>query len=275
MTNFLPLPLEVNPLLEELLKGVRVALGGQFVGLALDGSLANGDFDRDSDVDFVVVTKDEISPETFAALDKMHRRISKLALPFATQLEGSYLSRKAIWKHDPALTLHPNLERGENERLKWAEHGEDWAVHRFVLRERGITLEETDFKTLISPVLPDDLKRAMHLNMTEWAIPLLDTPATLASRGYASFVVLSLCRILYTLRYSDVVSKVVAARWAKTVLEARWTKLIDAAWEGRHNPDTPSSPKEISETMDFIRTIVELSALDFSLSLPQSESERA
>ena len=48
---------EVNVLLFRLLKEVQEALGEQFIGMYLYGSLASGDFDeKSSDVDFVVVT---------------------------------------------------------------------------------------------------------------------------------------------------------------------------------------------------------------------------
>ena len=59
----------------------------------LYGSLASGDFDRESDVDYVVVTDTEIPDETFQALDAMHQRIAAMDLWCATQLEGSYLPR--------------------------------------------------------------------------------------------------------------------------------------------------------------------------------------
>ena len=50
-----------NALLRELYTRVRELLGEQFVGMYLDGSLTSGGFDQDSDIDFVVVTRDEIS----------------------------------------------------------------------------------------------------------------------------------------------------------------------------------------------------------------------
>ncbi len=55
----------MNSVLLELLTGVQNILGPHFVGMYLYGSLANGDFDQDSDVDFVVVTDNEISADLF------------------------------------------------------------------------------------------------------------------------------------------------------------------------------------------------------------------
>lgn len=70
--------LEVNVVLRKLLAGVREALGIRFVGPYLTGSLAAGDFDRDSDVDFVVVTDSGVDAEAFVRLDATHQRIATL-----------------------------------------------------------------------------------------------------------------------------------------------------------------------------------------------------
>ena len=129
---------EVNSMVKELLQSVQAVLKSGFVGMYLDGSLANGGFDQDSDIDFVVVSKEEISDDLFTDLQAMHDRLAMLDSPFAIQLEGSYLSKKALRRYDPALCYHPNIERGPGERLKWVRHDEPWNIHRSVLRERGI-----------------------------------------------------------------------------------------------------------------------------------------
>src|SRR5215210_4472239 len=52
----------IDALIRELLAGVQAALGEQFVGLYLHGSLANGDFAPGrSDIDFLVVTESELT----------------------------------------------------------------------------------------------------------------------------------------------------------------------------------------------------------------------
>ena len=69
---------EINVVAAPLLAGVRTVLAEQFVDMYLFGSLANGDFDRESDVDILVATRVELSSEQVDALKMMHTRIAQL-----------------------------------------------------------------------------------------------------------------------------------------------------------------------------------------------------
>lgn len=242
-------------MLDVLLPSVQAILGQHFVGMYLYGSLANGDFDRHSDVDFVVVTEEEISGAFFSALSEVHQRIATLDSWCATQLEGTYISRLALRRFDPERAWHANIDRGNGERLKMMQYDEGWVAQCYILRERGITLAGPAPHTLIDPVSPDDLRQAMLTVLHGWATHLLHDPAQLSGRGYQSYTVLSLCRILYTLQTGGVVSKPVAARWAKETLAERWTPLIERAWAGRSEPEAPAA--DVRETLDFIRFAIE------------------
>jgi hypothetical protein len=232
-------------------------LKGHFIGMYLDGSLTSGDFDQASDIDFIVVTDVDVSGDLFYSLQAMHDRIAQIDSVWAIQLEGSYISLPGIRRYDPAHALHPNIERGEGERLKMAEHDQTWDVHRYVLRQRGITLAGPAPHTLIDPVTPAQLERAMLINLSGWAAHLLDDPAQMKQRGYQSYIVLSLCRILYTLQFAEVASKASAADWVQKTLGKNWAPLIDRAREGRHHGGETSSSEDMDGTQEFIRYALE------------------
>ena len=61
-----------------LFSRVKEIVDDQFVGMYLFGSLANGDFDQHSDIDVLVVTKDEISTDVFSSLQAMHAHIANI-----------------------------------------------------------------------------------------------------------------------------------------------------------------------------------------------------
>lgn len=251
---------DVNKILDILLYEVARILNDQFVGMYLFGSLANGGFDPHSDIDVLVVTKEEITRETFSALYSMQERISETDSPWAVQLEVSYIPKDALRRHDPSNNKHPHIDRGGGEKLHIMKHDSDWIIQRFVLRERGRTIVGPDPKSLIDPVSPEDLKLAVLDILNTWIKGFLDEPQILESRGYQSYTVLTLCRILHTHKYGTIVSKPVAADWARQNLDRKWIPLIDRAWKGRENPGVKSSQQDINGTLDFIRYCLDMTS---------------
>ena len=244
---------EVNEILNLLLSNVPDILGDQFVGMYLYGSLANGDFDRYSDIDILVVTKQAMSDDHFLALQSMHTQIAALDNWYASQLEVSYIPKDALRRYNAENSRHPHLDRGERERLHVIQHETDWIVQRYILRERGMTLVGPEPNTLIDPVSADDLRKAMQAILFGWYAHFLEKPAPFDSRGYQSYTVLSLCRILYTLQQGEVVSKMAAADWARENLDPRWLPLIERARIGRQNSGLDPEPKDVRETLEMIR----------------------
>ena len=174
----------------------------------------------------------------------------------ATQLEVSYIPSKAIRRHDPPEVVHPRLDRGKGETLHMMSHDADWVVQRHLIREHGAVLLGPPPHTLIDPVLGGEIRQAMRDLLEEWLAPLILNPPHVRTRGYQSFLVLSTCRILYTLEHGDVVSKRAAALWGEDALDSRWTPLIKRAWIGRLNPDEPPQREDLAETWSFIREAV-------------------
>jgi hypothetical protein len=242
---------DLNKLIYKLLQNVQTILGPHFVGMYLEGSLANDAFDQASDIDFIVVTDEDITEDLFLALQAMHDRIALLDARWGFELEGSYVGQQALRHrvHNPdanspqAHLQYPNIERGRGERLKMAYHDESWLVHRALLRERGITLAGPPPQTLVDPVSPTELRQAMLSVLSEWPAPLLQQPAKLGVWGLHTYVVVTLCRMLYTLHHGTVTSKAVAARWAQETLDSQWKPLIERAWAWRYQPQPTASAK--------------------------------
>jgi len=250
---------DVNAVLQLLLSSVQTILGDHFIGMYLYGSLASGDFDQSSDVDFVIVTYDEISGDLFSALQAMHARIAASDSWWATELEGSYVPQHALRRYDPTHALHPHIDRGRGESLGMKQHDSDWIIQRHILREQGLVVTGPAPHTLIDPVLPNELRRAVLEILHGWWALMLDDPARLNSRGYQSFAVLTMCRMLYTLQYGTVVSKPVAAHWAQETLAERWVPLIERAWVGRQNPRSEAQSEDVNGTLDLIGCTLERS----------------
>jgi hypothetical protein len=246
-----PFP-EVNRFLQILQARMTATLGDHLVGLYLDGSLARGGFDSASDIDFVAVTDVAVSEPMFLALQSMHDQIARLGSIFAEQVEGFYVSKDALRRYDPQYAQFPNIERGHGERLKWVEQGQYWIIHRYILREYGVVVTGPPPANLIDPVSADDLHRTVGKILDEWSEYIAGQPALLTQKGYQSYAVLSLCRMLYTLENGDITSKEEAAAWAQRELGERWRLLIEKARVDRLGPEGTATPAGVAATLAFL-----------------------
>ncbi len=246
---------DVNDILHVLLLSVQTILGNHFIGMYLYGSLASGDFDTSSDIDFVVVTDDELAENIFSALQEMHARIAASDSKWAIELEGLYIPQRALRRYDPNHATHPHIERGGSLRIEERDSAD--VIHWHILRERGIVLAGPDPRTLIDPISPNELRRAVREILRGWWAPMLADSTRLQSRGYQSYAVLTMCRMLHTLRYGTVVSKPIAARWAQATLGERWVALIERALVGRHNSQSKAQSDDVNGTLDLIRYTLE------------------
>ena len=87
---------ELRTVLVALRDGVRSVLGENLVGFYLQGSFALGDGDAYSDLDFVVVTHDDVDNAVESALNAMHGRLHDRPETWAQHIEGSYAPAAVI-----------------------------------------------------------------------------------------------------------------------------------------------------------------------------------
>ena len=253
ITHPTPYP-DVNVVLNELLSSVRDVLGNHFLGMYLYGSLAIGDFDpQRSDIDFVVVTPDELPDKMLPALEAMHARMAASGSTWATELEGSYIPQHALRRYNPAHARHPHVDLGGS--LVVEQHDSDWVIQRHILRERGVVLAGPDPHTLIEPVPPDELRRAVLAVLRGWWAPMLRDSTRLHSPRYRAYAILTMCRMHYTLQHGTIVTKPAAARWAQAALGERWAALIERALAWPRDAQSDN----LSETLDLIRYTLESS----------------
>lgn len=250
---------DLNAVLSEWLTGVRAVLGADLTAAYLQGSFAVGDFDEDSDVDFLAAIRAELTDAQLAGLQSLHARVYDLPSPWAQHLEGSYFPEAALRRFDPA-GVQPWYLDNTSKVLVRSSH-DDTLVTRWVTREYGITLTGPDPKTLIDPVTADDLRREVLGTMRDWGAEILDGRYRLDNQWAQPFAVLMYCRMLHTLRTGTVRSKLAGAQWAKETLESQWTGLIERAWNERPDPSLkvrqPAAPDDTRATLDFIRHALE------------------
>jgi len=251
----------VSELLKVLLHGLQQTLGEQLVGVYLRGSLAMGDFNPDtSDVDFLAVTAQPITEEQFFLLKDFHARLADRPNAYAKELEGAYIDLHSVKRYRPGEKF-PTIARGEE--LRWAEHGANWVLERWTVREHGIPLLGPDPRTLIDPVSTEDIRRAVSARLPDWSewASDLDHPAWHLPLSHKAYVVETMCRALYTLETGGLCSKRQAVDWACETVPDPWRRLAQRSRAWRTNPSAPA-PEEIREAARFVQWVASRAAAD-------------
>jgi len=253
---------ELNAVLRELVESVQAVLSNNFVAACLQGSFAVGDFDRHSDVDFIIAVEKELSDDQVHALQTMHEHIYRLDCVWAQHLEGSYFPKRVLRCHSQRGKQLWYLDNGSRSLIE-SEH-DNTVVVRWVVREHGIALAGPDPATLVEPIPVGTLRQEIMEGMSSWGQQILAEPDRINNRFYQSFAVLHYCRMLHDLHTGFVGSKRAGAEWAKATLDPSWAELIDRAWGGRPNLSLsvrrPADPKDLKSTLEFIQYVIKASA---------------
>ncbi|MBL8100276.1 MAG: DUF4111 domain-containing protein [Anaerolineales bacterium] len=240
----------VNELLHLLLTNVKGILKDQFVGMYLYGSLSSGDFNPESsDVDFLVVTETPLNEKIISELEEMHNQTWATSIKRAGELEGAYIYKDLIRKHDSNSLKVPTINEG---KFYLDSPGSDWIIQRHVVREYGVVIEGADPKTLIDFVSAEDISKSIMGVLKEWWYPMLENPEWLRDHhdGYRSFAVITMCRVLHGLETGTITSKPKATAWAKENLDSKWKILIDKAVAISNHEEQEIS---LAETLEFIQ----------------------
>jgi hypothetical protein len=224
-------------------------LGERLVGLYIHGSLACGDFNpQTSDIDFLIVTDGHISAETFSTLQEMHACLFASGLAWSQKLEGAYIPKDDLRRHDPAHAPVPWL--GADGHFAQESLGSDWIIQRWILREKGIVVAGPPPASLIDPVSAEDLRDAVRGSLREWWSPPFPSPERFQSGEYRAYAVLTMCRSRYILEHGRIASKPEAARWAMQTLREPWVELVRKAMDWRNDMDF-DIPEETIEFINF------------------------
>lgn len=243
---------DVNEVLNALTAGMASILGGNLVGVYLTGSLSYGDFNpENSDIDLLAIMKNPASQEQLEALKKMHVHVEQTHEKWAKRIECSYVPLDMLENIQPPQTPRPYV--GEGIFYLEAPYGNEWIINQYLLYKHGISLRGPDFKTLVQPIDVEDVREACIRDLFEEWEPKMTNPTYLQNSHYQSYIVLNLCRILYTVMRHSTATKKASASWVKSEFGPRWNTLIQTAESWHYG--TEMNLKE--ETIEFIQFVVD------------------
>lgn len=244
---------------------IAAELKENLVGIYLVGSIASGDFDLDSDVDFLVVTKTELTEADMNRLQDIQIKVHNIDCYPAKHLEGSYISIGDLndWRTAGQKKLY-YFDNGSTT-YEQTTHDNQWHV-RWILRERGITLVGQKPETILQAVpvneLIEEIKARMLQSKEIFQGEINRSLSFCNSRFGQSFFVLTYCRMLHTIHTGTVQSKRAGAAWAKQFVDPKWGKLIDQAWNEREGVrfmvkiHQRAEQTLLDETLEFIKYAV-------------------
>jgi predicted nucleotidyltransferase len=253
---------ELRDVLSAFVQEIAAELKENLVGIYLVGSLATGDFDLDSDIDFLVVTNTELNEADMHALQDIQIKIHHIDYYPAKHLEGSFISISDL--NDWSIVGKKKLLYFDNGSTTYEQstHDNQWHV-RWVLRERGITLIGPKHHSIVKPIPIDEMMNEIKSAMVrtkEIFEDEIDRPLSFYnSRFGQSFFVLTYCRMLHSLHTGTIQSKKAGARWAKEFVDPSWIDLIDQAWKEREGVrfmvkiQQRAEQKLLVETLAFIK----------------------
>jgi hypothetical protein len=218
-------PPEVRALLAAYAGALRRCLGDDLTGVYVYGSLALGaHVPAGSDVDVAVLLRDDPGAGQRRALAALHRGPAGplAALPLADRLDVSFVPRRLAGGYGDAAL--PYAREGE---FHDAGGGDVNPVLWHTLHTRGITVWGPPAAAVVPAVSAAALVACMRRNLDflERRMPHYVAAGTATQ----VFGVLSLCRVLHTLRTGAIAGKVEAARWAEGQVGAPWRAVVARA----------------------------------------------
>lgn len=242
---------DINDLLLFWGGGVYAGLGEKVVGLYLTGSLTYGDFVlKRSDVDLCVVVKQALSVAELESIKRLHIETEQRYPHWAKRVECSYLPIDLVHEVLPPKTPRPWW--GHGVLYEEAPYGNEWIINQYFLYTSGVALMGPEYRTLVSHVDLKEVQKASARDLfREWE-PKIRNSGSLADSHDQSYVVLNLCRILYTVVQGEAGSKKTAGAWVKAAYP-QWKSLIEEADDWGYETEM----NRIEDVTAFIRFAVE------------------
>ncbi|MFH1864041.1 MAG: aminoglycoside adenylyltransferase domain-containing protein [bacterium] len=242
---------DVNTIINSLTEGLKNILDLNLVGLYLTGSLSYGDFNpKRSDIDFLAVLNAPVSSEKLKKIEQLHKDIEKENKKWAERIECSYVTKDMLQNTLPPKTPRPYI--GEGKFYSKAPYGNEWIINLYWLYSKGKTIAGPDFKTFIKPVDIADVQKASVRDLfKEWQ-PKIKDPDYLKNSHYQSYVVLNLCRLLYTMVCNKLATKKISASWVKNEYP-EWKNLVKIAEDWGYGKEMNLQ----EETINFIQFVID------------------
>lgn len=251
---------EINELLFAFIDGILEVLPRKLSGIYLTGSLSYGDFNENSsDVDLTVILRKAFSKIELSRIRDFHFRLEEKYQKWSNRLECTYTPMDMLKNVLPPLEPRPWYCGFEKYLYAKAPYGNEWIINNYLLARSAIPLVGPDFKELIAPIEIIEVQKACIRDLIKEWEPKITDLSYLNDSHNQSYLILNLCRILYTVFQKSTGSKKVSAAWVKQEFGVPWKDLIISAEGWQYGKELT----EHNQTIEFIKfTIDKVSGTD-------------
>lgn len=219
---------EIPQQVKQVVSIAETLLQGQILGMYLYGSATMNKLRPDSDIDILIITRQELNLSTKKELTKQLLEISGfVGCAEKRPLEITVIHQKDIipWQFPPKCEymygewLRKEMKAG---MIPQACFDPDIAILLWQARKSSMTLKGADCKQLILPIPFREIQKAIQFSL----------PGLISNvKGDERNVLLTLSRMWFTLETEDVTTKDVAAEWVIPQLPETFSSLLKTAKE--------------------------------------------
>ncbi|MDR7073972.1 aminoglycoside adenylyltransferase domain-containing protein [Fictibacillus barbaricus] len=204
-------------------------------GIYLYGSLALGAFDPDkSDIDFITVLNGNISKDEIEQLKLVHLRSN--SHHYGAKMDGSYLTIEQIGKQNHDLERYPFYAEGKMHNGHYDLNNITW----WLLQTKGVVVYGKPISTLNLNVQWSDVQSTLNNNLNTYWNEKLERDMCFFYDDWVEFGVITVCRILLSLKYESIFSKTEAVAKTLPLLPALYHPILLEGSRLRTNPESES-----------------------------------
>jgi hypothetical protein len=207
---------EINNFLEAYTLRLLNILEQKIVGVYLTGSLSYGDFNiHSSDIDITNITTLKLNTKEIASIKHLHAIIENDFPKWSGRSECSYTPIDMLQNTLPPAKPRPWYDGTQKHFYEEAPYGNEWIINKYLLYAHAIPLAGSDFRAITNAVNIKEVQKACIRDIqTEWK-PKINDQEYLSNSHYASYFVLNLCRIIYTVLIAHTGTKKQSSAWAQ------------------------------------------------------------
>jgi len=231
-------------------------LPSKFYGLYLYNSVAMGNFEAGySDIDFVVILKSNLLGEEIVKLKTLHKYFASV-YKYGTKLDGMYLQYDMIGKTNNDIKKYPYVK---DASLFEAGYFDINYVTWWSLREYEMAIDSPSLKNELSEICFENVIQTMKYNLNKYWLPKLEKSEVFKEDMWVEFAIVTLSRIIYTLKDSEIKSKTQSCYFIVNEYP-EWKDIVEEALAIR-NLEPQSIINDISirkeKTVKFISSMIE------------------